>query len=79
MVLLIFPLVFYLTHSSLRYRFPMDPIMLILAAGAVAHLISLARSRNPNVAKNAPRRYRHYPTHLKLLPNAVIVMLYFLE
>jgi 4-amino-4-deoxy-L-arabinose transferase-like glycosyltransferase len=51
MVLLIFPLVFYLTHASLRYRFPIDPIMLILAAGAVAHLISLARSRNPNVKK----------------------------
>jgi 4-amino-4-deoxy-L-arabinose transferase-like glycosyltransferase len=51
MVLLIFPLVFYLTHASLRYLFPIDPIMLILAAGAVAHLISLARSRNPNVKK----------------------------
>ncbi len=31
MVLLIFPLVFYVTHSSLRYRFPIDPIMLVLA------------------------------------------------
>jgi 4-amino-4-deoxy-L-arabinose transferase-like glycosyltransferase len=51
MVLLVFPLVFYLTHSSLRYRFPMDPIMLILAASAVAHLISLAANRNPNMKK----------------------------
>jgi hypothetical protein len=49
MVLLIFPLVFYLTHSSLRYRFPIDPIMMVLAAGAVAHLLSLARSRSPRV------------------------------
>jgi len=40
MVLLIFPLIFYLTHSSLRYRFPMDPIMMILAAYGVAHPIS---------------------------------------
>jgi len=53
MVLLVFPLVFYLTHASMRYRFPVDPIMLILAVGAVAHLISLARSRNTNVKKAA--------------------------
>ena len=51
MVLLIFPLVFYLTHASLRYRFPIDPAMLILATGAVAHLLSLAR--NPNREKTA--------------------------
>jgi 4-amino-4-deoxy-L-arabinose transferase-like glycosyltransferase len=51
MVLLIFPLVFYLTHASLRYRFPIDPIMVILAAGAVAHLISLARSMYLNMKK----------------------------
>jgi hypothetical protein len=46
LVLLIFPLVFYVTHSSLRYRFPMDPIMVVLAASGVAHVVSLARSRN---------------------------------
>jgi 4-amino-4-deoxy-L-arabinose transferase-like glycosyltransferase len=45
MVLLIFPLVFYLTHSTLRYRFPMDPILIVLSAYAVAHLASLARGR----------------------------------
>jgi hypothetical protein len=53
MVLLIFPLVFYLTHASLRYRFPIDPIMLILATGAVVHLLSLARNRNANRDKTA--------------------------
>lgn len=47
LVLLIFPTIFYVTHSSLRYRFPMDPIMLVLAAGALAHLPSLARLRSP--------------------------------
>jgi 4-amino-4-deoxy-L-arabinose transferase-like glycosyltransferase len=51
MVLLIFPLIFYLTHASSRYRFPIDPIMLILAISAVAHLISIARSRNLNANK----------------------------
>ena len=40
MVLLVFPLIFYLTHTSLRYRFPMDPIMIILAAYGVAHPLS---------------------------------------
>lgn len=44
-VLLIFPLVFYLTHSSLRYRFPIDPIIVVLAVSAVVHLTSLARTR----------------------------------
>jgi hypothetical protein len=39
-VLLVFPLIFYFTHSSLRYRFPMDPIMMILAAYGVSHPIS---------------------------------------
>jgi hypothetical protein len=51
MVLLIFPLVFYVTHASSRYRFPIDPIMLILATNAVAHLLSQARSRNANAKK----------------------------
>ena len=53
MVLLVFPLVFYLTHTSMRYRFPIDPIILILAVGAVAHLIAVAKSRNPNARKAA--------------------------
>ena len=53
MVLLVFPLVFYMTHSSLRYRFPMDPIMMVLASGALAHLLSLARSRKLGKTANA--------------------------
>jgi hypothetical protein len=43
MVLLIFPLVFYLTHSSPRYRFPMDPIIVVLATSSLARLLSFAR------------------------------------
>ncbi len=45
MVLLVFPLVFYLTHSSLRYRFPMDPIMMVLTAYGVAYPISMLVKR----------------------------------
>jgi hypothetical protein len=44
-VLLIFPLVFYFTHTSLRYRFPMDPIMMVLAANGVGCSISLFQAR----------------------------------
>jgi hypothetical protein len=55
MVLLIFPLIFYLTHSSLRYRFPMDPIMMVLAAYGVSYPISqwLERS-NPQPETATP-------------------------
>ncbi len=40
MVMLIFPLAFYLTHTSLRYRFPMDPVMLVLAVFAIVYWFS---------------------------------------
>jgi hypothetical protein len=56
MVLLIFPLVFYLTHSSPRYRFPMDPIMVVLAVSAVAHLLSLATRRISPARKKGSTR-----------------------
>jgi hypothetical protein len=45
MVMVIFPLTFYLTHASLRYRFPMDPVMLILAVFAVGYVVSPAARR----------------------------------
>jgi 4-amino-4-deoxy-L-arabinose transferase-like glycosyltransferase len=51
--LLVFPLIFYVTHTDTRYRFPIDPIILILATGAAAHLLSLAINRNPDLKKSA--------------------------
>lgn len=45
LLLLVFPLVFYVTHSSLRYRFPIDPIMMVLAAYGVVHSVSLFTER----------------------------------
>ena len=51
-VMLVFPLAFYLTHTSLRYRYPMDPIMLGLAVFAVVYALSPA-SRRP-AAEQAP-------------------------
>jgi hypothetical protein len=53
MVILVFPLIFYLTHSSLRYRFPMDPIMMILAAYGVAFPISQWLERSSSQAGTA--------------------------
>ena len=50
---LVFPIVFYITHSSLRYRFPMDPIMMVLSAYAVSSLISLVRGRSLQVSRDA--------------------------
>jgi hypothetical protein len=49
---LVFPLIFYLTHSSLRYRFPMDPIMMILAAYGVANIVAVLRGRSAHVRGN---------------------------
>jgi len=40
LVLLVFPGIFYLTHTSLRYRFPMDSVMAVLAVYAVAYPLS---------------------------------------
>jgi 4-amino-4-deoxy-L-arabinose transferase-like glycosyltransferase len=53
MVPVIFPAIFYLTHSTPRYRFPIDPVILILAISAAAHLISLAKNRVSNLKKTA--------------------------
>ena len=39
-VLMAFPAVFYLTHPSSRYRFPMDPIMLVLATYVLGALVA---------------------------------------
>jgi len=36
-VMLMFPVVFYVTHTSGRYRYPMDPMMAILAVFAFAY------------------------------------------
>jgi len=33
---IVFPVIYYVTHTSLRYRHPIDPVVLWLAAIAVA-------------------------------------------
>ena len=44
-IMLVFPLVFYLTHTLVRYRHPMDPVMQILAAFAVVYVVSPSARR----------------------------------
>jgi MFS family permease len=44
---LIFPFLYYITHTSLRYRHPIDPVVLLLtaiAAGALVQFVSHQRS-----------------------------------
>ena len=36
---IVYPVIYYVTHTSLRYRHPIDPILLLLAAIAVAALV----------------------------------------
>ena len=42
-VLLAFPLVYYLTVTLVRYRFPMDPVLTILAVYGVSRVVPLTR------------------------------------
>ena len=43
LVPLLFPIVYYITHTSLRYRHPMDPALLLLTAIATTSLFGLKR------------------------------------
>ena len=51
-VMLVFPLMFIVTHTSQRYSFPMSPIMQILAAYAVVYpLTRLAHISPPRLSR----------------------------
>ena len=39
---LVFPMVYYITHTSLRYRHPADPVLIILVAFAISKLLRIA-------------------------------------
>lgn len=56
-VLLVFPVLYYISHTSLRYRHPIDPLMTVLAVYAVSYSLSrLAQRRTfpaPRVASRA--------------------------
>jgi len=46
-LMLVFPVVFYITHTNGRYRYPMDPIMGALTVFAIAYPLSLIAKRAP--------------------------------
>ena len=55
-VLLIFPIIFYITHAELRYRFPIDPLMMIFAVYGVSHCLFLAKRAWLNFQPETPSR-----------------------
>jgi Dolichyl-phosphate-mannose-protein mannosyltransferase len=42
---ILYPVIYYVTHTSLRYRHPIDPVMLMLAAVAIAAVVQNRRGR----------------------------------
>jgi len=56
-VTLIYPLAFYLTHTDQRYRYPMYPVIQVLAVFAVANVLSpLARPCVTSADESTPNR-----------------------
>jgi ABC-type transport system involved in cytochrome c biogenesis permease component len=48
----VFPLLYYVTHTSLRYRHPIDPVVLLLVAIALNGLWQPFRSNRERVASD---------------------------
>jgi hypothetical protein len=47
----LYPVVYYITHTSLRYRHPVDPFLVLLAVYSVASAFrALARSVRPAIS-----------------------------
>jgi 4-amino-4-deoxy-L-arabinose transferase-like glycosyltransferase len=53
-VMLFFPLVFYITHSSSRYRHPIDPVMLVLAVYALSYSVTHVLKRSSRLHVRIP-------------------------
>jgi hypothetical protein len=45
--LIVYPLPYYITHAETRYRYPIDPLLMILTAYAVTRLIELLSAPSP--------------------------------
>jgi hypothetical protein len=44
-VVMVYPVIYYVTHASLRYRHPIDPVVLLLSAALVAALVQKGKVR----------------------------------
>jgi hypothetical protein len=49
--LLLFPVTYYITHSAVRYRHPIDPVMTILAVYAVSYAYAKLQGRGVEFAR----------------------------
>jgi hypothetical protein len=48
---LVYPMIYYVTHPSLRYRHPMDTVLIVMAASAICNAVAaLTRRRTVHVA-----------------------------
>jgi hypothetical protein len=48
---IVYPVIYYVTHTSLRYRHPIDPVLLLLVTIAVAALVPNRRSHAETVSQ----------------------------
>ena len=46
----VFPIPYYITHTTLRYRHPLDPVLTLLAVLTIARLLSGITGEHPEVA-----------------------------
>jgi hypothetical protein len=51
MCLLLFPIPYYITHTTLRYRHPIDPFMTLFTVYAIVRLCSALRGRVARIAR----------------------------
>lgn len=68
--LILFPLPYYITHVSMRFQYPIDPMLAILGASALSALLvgREARRRNPVPSgRGALGRARLHPAPVELL------------
>jgi len=65
---LIFPIVYYITHSSLRYRHPIDPAMIVVATYALAYPLTVMARRKREA--QFPATVSETPAHSGTAPLA---------
>jgi 4-amino-4-deoxy-L-arabinose transferase-like glycosyltransferase len=51
----VFPCVYYVTHASLRYRNPVDPVVMLLGAAAIEAIFSRGADTRDIAARNSSR------------------------
>ena len=51
----VFPWLYYVTHPNLRYRHPIDPVVLLLAAVAVSSVLGIKRGTPERSGETSPQ------------------------